>query len=154
MQTLKIEIPEGFEIDKVDLKSGEIKLKPKPKNITERIKSISDAIQELGEKDAEVIIYRKLISVFSLDVHVVQQQQMVIITKALNEGWAPDWSDHSEYKYYPYFEMAGSSGFRFHDDAYWHSISYVGSRLCFKTRELAVHAGKTFAPLYKDYFTM
>lgn len=82
--------------------------------------------------------------------------QLVIITEALNtsedgETWKPDWDNHNEWKYYPWFVMS-SSGFGFYGVDYRASLSSVGSRLCFRTRKLAEYAGKTFTDRYKDYF--
>jgi len=71
-------------------------------------------------------------------------EDLILISKALNGNWQPDWSDSSEYKYFPYFSFV--LGLRF-------SITYyncgstgagIGSCLCFKNRELAEYAGKQF----------
>ena len=84
--------------------------------------------------------------------------QLIIIAEALNEGWQPDWNNHSEYKYYPWFEVKANaknpSGFGFSDTryVYWRTSTSVDSRLCFKSSELALYAGKQFKELYKDYF--
>ena len=86
--------------------------------------------------------------------------KLVIIADALNrlendgDEWFPDWSNYNEYKYTPWFDMdpSSASGFAFggYDD--WYSDSNVGSRLCYKTRELAEYAGKQFEDLYKMKF--
>jgi hypothetical protein len=77
------------------------------------------------------------------------------IAKVLNEGWTPDWDNSSQAKYYPWFDMrssAGSgSGLSFDVYADDSSGSRVGSRLCFKTRELAEYAAKQFVEVYRDY---
>ncbi len=84
--------------------------------------------------------------------------KLVIIAEALNEGWQPDWSNYNEYKYYPWFEIDASkdnpagSGFSGSNYDCWDTNSYVGSRLCFKSRELALYAGKQFEDLYIEYF--
>lgn len=91
---------------------------------------------------------------------MVAHAKLVIIARAANrlandgEEWAPDWSNYDQWKYYPWFEMRGSSGFRFHAHAHWYANSHVGSRLCFISREVAIHVGKQFEPLYKDYFLL
>ncbi len=151
METLKIEIPKGYVIDKFDLAKGEIKFKEKPKDVTLRIKSVYDAITELVEDDPEVIIYNNLLLTFDTDCHVVKQQEAVVLTKAFNEGWTPNWNNSNEVKYYPWFEMGGSSVFRFSGCVDRYSLSDVGSRLCFKTRELAIHAGENFTAVYKKF---
>lgn len=82
--------------------------------------------------------------------------KLVIIAKALNEGWTPDWENGRWDKYYPWFTMGSPSGVGFSDCAYvgWSTHSSVGSRLCFKSRELAEYAGRQFEELYKDYFVL
>ena len=86
----------------------------------------------------------------------IAYMKLKIITKALNEGWEPDWNNWSEWKYYPYFKMSDNGaapgvGFSYFDFGHDLDVSFVGSRLCFKSRELAEYAGKTFASLYKDF---
>ena len=151
MQTLTIEIPKGYEIDTVDKSTGSIKFKEKPKDIMERIQSVEDARLILGEQDEEVIILRKLLEVFPDESHPVNHQKAVVLTKAFNEGWVPEWNDSNQWKYFPWFEMGGSSGFRYGDYDYWRSDSNVGSRLCFKSSKLAEHVGKKFTTVYKQF---
>lgn len=77
------------------------------------------------------------------------------INCVLNEGWTPDWLNYDEYKYYPWFDMAGSgSGFSYYDCCYAYVFSCVGSRLVYKTRELAKFAGQTFLEEYKGYMVI
>jgi len=84
--------------------------------------------------------------------------KLIIVAEALNEGWQPNWNDSDEYKYFPWFEIEANdenpSGFGFSRTFYvrWRAGTAVGSRLCFKTRELAEYAGKQFSELYKEYF--
>lgn len=153
METLKIEIPKGYEIDSFDQKSGEIRFKQTPKSVIERIKTVEDVLRELGN-DQEVLIYNKLLTILDADSHVVNNQMAVLITKAMNEGWVPDWANSNEYKYFIWFEMRGSSGFQFHGYGYWTADSAVGSRLCFSSRERAEHAGKTFQHIYEKFMVI
>lgn len=150
--TIKITVPKGFEVD-FDKSAGEIKFKEKKKakDVVERIKTYLDALDELGEKDEEVIIYRKLLTVLDSSSHQVAHQLAIVITKALNEDWTPDWDDNNQYKYAIWFYMGGSSGFRFLGDDSWRTYSRVGSRLCFKDSRLATYAGKQFAEVYKQF---
>lgn len=84
--------------------------------------------------------------------------KLVIIVEAVNEGWKPDWSNHKEAKYELWPEVAPDKtkpsgfGLSFHDSHRWHSHTRVGSRLCFKNRELAKYTFETFKELYEDYF--
>ena len=92
---------------------------------------------------------------------MIAHAKLVIIARAANrlanEGkeWKPDWNNNQWDKYYPWFWMnGGSRGFRSNGYALWLSNSTVGSRLCFISRDVAEHMGKTFLKLYKEYFTV
>ena|SRR3990167_121253 len=146
MKSLQINIPNGFEVDKFDTKTGEITFKEKPKCIMQRIKTIEDVLKYHNiEKDDFEADYK------GLPEDVKAYRLLVLIASALNEGWTPDWNNSNEYKYQVYFTM-GSSGFRCHDCDGWHAGSYVGSRLCFKTAELAKYASTQFTDIYSNYF--
>lgn len=75
---------------------------------------------------------------------------MSIIVKVLNEGWEPDWDNADEPKYYPYFYMS-PSGFAFCDTlhVYTHAAAGCGSRLRFRTSELARYAGEQFLDIWE-----
>jgi hypothetical protein len=91
---------------------------------------------------------------------MIAHAKLVIIAKALNKlankgkAWKPDWNNGAWDKYYPWFDMGGSSGFRFSAYDCWLSYSTVGSRLCFLNSEVARYAGTQFTKLYKEYFVM
>ncbi len=85
---------------------------------------------------------------------IISHAKLVIITEALNEGWKPNWKNTSEWKYYPWFKMSSGSGLAYDGCGDLYSYSGVGSRLCFKTSELAEYAGKQFKSLYEDYFLL
>lgn len=143
---IKINMSEGFEIDNVDKTTGEITFKEKPKCIMERIKTIEDVLKYHNiDKDDFEADYK------GLPEDVKAYRLLVLIASALNEGWTPDWDNSNEYKYHSYFTM-GSSGFRYDVYDYWSSISVVGSRLCFKTKELATYAAEQFKDIYSNYF--
>lgn len=152
MRKLKIEIPKGFEVESFDQESGEIKFRKTPKDVTERIKHPEDAISELGENDIDVIDYRKMLNVGVSD-HYLNYAKVVIIIKALNEGWVPDWGDKTQPKYQLYFNMGGSSGsgFSYDDCACWRTASTCGSRLCFREKRLGLYAVKQFPEVFKNF---
>ena len=88
---------------------------------------------------------------------LIAHAKLVIIAKAINEGWKPDWSNSNQWKYYPWFDMDSSpsgGGVSCSDCDYWSTNSIVGSRLCFETREKAKYAGQQFEILYKEYFVI
>ena len=138
MKTLKIEIPKGFEVESFDQNTGQIKFKEKPKDITERIKSFDDVLKHL-----EIVPVDFAKQCDRLAPDEVAYRKVKLIAEALNEGWKPDWTNSSEYKYLPWFKMGGSSGsgFAYNDYDNWNTDSTCGSRLCFKSIELARYAG-------------
>ena len=118
-------------------------------DIVERIKTFEDACNELGITNAELVVSGEIENDFK---SVSAYQKLIIITRALNEGWVPNWKDDSEYKYYPWFDMSAGSGLSYVGCDGRRSTSGVGSRLCFKSRQLAEYAGKQFIKEYTDFF--
>lgn len=109
---------------------------------------------------------------------IIAYSKLRIIVAALNEGWEPKFKE-GEYRYFPWFYFytkeeydklddeekgrcvlrSGSHTFSYHGfvncyAVYDASFSYAGngSRLAFRTRELAEYAGRQFIGLYKDLF--
>ena len=123
------------------------------KDIKERIKTFDDVIRELGDDPEE---FKNAISIMD-EPDEIAYVKLKLIAKALNEGWTPDWSNGEWDKWYPWFKMDDSSSagrFSFDDAAYRGSASVVGSRLCFKSKDLATYAGTQFLDIYKDFFTV
>lgn len=149
MKTLNIEIPDGYEIDTFDKAANQIRFKVKPKSVFERIKTVDDVLADHGFTQEQFNQACKGLSGDETAYRILK-----LLAKSLNEGWLPDWADSSQDKYFPWFEMKGSSGFRFRDRAAWRTTSLVGSRLCFKSRELAEYAGKQFTDVYKKFMVI
>lgn len=83
---------------------------------------------------------------------LIAAYKLMVIYKAINQGWKPDWSDWNQYKYYPYFEVLPSGvGFSFSDYDCDYSLANVGSRLCTDTSEKARYVGKQFEAEYIDF---
>ena len=123
------------------------------KDIKERIKTFDDVIRELGDDPEE---FKNAISIME-EPDEIAYVKLKLIAKALNEGWTPDWSNGEWDKWYPWFNMndsssAGRFSFLGADDR--GSYSSVGSRLCFKSKDLATYAGTQFLDIYKDFFTV
>lgn len=117
------------------------------KDVRDRIKTVDDAVLELGEQDEEVIEYRKLIKACVSD-KLLNYQLAIIVVKALNEGWTPNWQDKNEEKYYLWWRM---DKFVLNGWYYYCSCSIVGARLSLKSSELAKHAGVRFEKLFKSF---
>lgn len=116
-----------------------------------KIKSYKDACRALGLKP----ISDEVFNAFGQDAKTVAAyHKLAVITRAINEGWQPDWSDRNEPKFEPYMYtnsagLACANASNAPSDAY----AYIGSRLCFHDYERAAFAVKTFGDtLYKDYF--
>lgn len=111
--------------------------------VTERITSFEEACLEVGEDP--------MASKFSEGTRdEIAFKKLKVIVRALNEGWTPNWNNGSEYKWYPWFFL-DSPGFRLDVVVYVRTgtPAGLGSRLCFKSRELSDYAAKTFLCLYE-----
>lgn len=116
-------------------------------NVMDRIKTFEDAMEETGRKDVPDFsdlpkdMRKRFIALYKMEV----------ITEALNEGWKADWDNLDENKYYPYFIMSPSS-FAFYVSNFGCACAYAGSgsRLYYKTRELAEYSAKQFIDIWKD----
>ena len=113
------------------------------------------------------------------NLHLFAYARLVIIAEALNEGWKPKF-DGDECRYYPWFYIytkkeyeeldedekkecrvvGRSSGnanadggvvYASADYASSNSDTYSGSRLAFKTRELAEYCGKQFIDIWEKF---
>lgn len=86
---------------------------------------------------------------------LIAYNRLYTIAQAWNkaDGFEPDFSNTSQYKYFPWFEYSrGAEGF-----VYAYTINAatfagvnVGSRLCFMTRERAEQFGKQFIELWNQ----
>ena len=117
-----------------------------------KIKTFEDACEKLGINPEEI----KLSYPEGINHHAkafVAHMKLVIIIEALNDGWKPDWTNGNWDKYYAWFRMGGSSGvgFSFNGCGNWLSHSFVGSRLVFKSADLAKHVGKLFIDDFRDF---
>ena len=109
-------------------------------DIRDRVKTYEDACRVLGidTKTPE------LPNIPERDRRgVTAYYKLIIIARALNEGWEPDWKDREQDKVVPYFhfdrENNTTAGFAFAHtyDAPSHTSASIGSRLCFKNETLA-----------------
>lgn len=113
----------------------------------------------------------------NLSKDVLAYLQLRIICAALNEGWEPTFANE-EYRWYPWFVVytkeeldrmseekrrrvvgrsslnASANGglvYAIANNASSNSYTYHGSRLAFKSEELADYAGKQFIKIYADF---
>ena len=83
---------------------------------------------------------------------IINAYKLMIIYKAINDGWVPDWNNRDQYKYFPWYGVL-SSGFGFSGTHcnYAGTGTTVGSRLCFESSEQAKYAGTQFTAEYKQF---
>lgn len=115
-----------------------------------KIKTFEDACKKLGIDPAKLPDLNGIPEEFHKPI--IAGYKLMIVYKAINNGWRPDWGNWNEYKYYPWFKVL-SSGFGFSDADYYCGYAYavVGSRLCTDTSNKALFIAKQFEELYRDY---
>lgn len=122
------------------------------RKITERVKTYEDACAVLGidphtsmpdTSDCPKEDRRAYIAFHKL----------VVITRALNEGWRPDWSNTDQPKWFNWWYANGNAGLAcaYSNGAPSYACAHFGSRLCFKSEALADYAAETFKGLYEEY---
>jgi len=119
----------------------------KSDNVMERIKTFEDALEETG---------RPNVPEFSdvpeeIRAYFIAQYKMSVIVEALNEGWKPNWDNSSEKKWRSWFTMSPSA-FAFDVSHYVDTNAGAGSgsRLCLKSKELAIYCANQFLDIWKD----
>jgi hypothetical protein len=125
----------------------------KAKSITEKVKTFEDACKVLGLDPKNLPIVEHLPEKDRRSI--VAYYKLTIIVRALNEGQETDLSDYLQRKYWNWFYVkpdtpAGLTIVNTYVSTLL-SGSSVGSRLCFRTRELAEYAGEQFRDLYFEY---
>ena len=85
--------------------------------------------------------------------YLIAAHKLAIIAEALNEGWTPDWENRSQYKYFPWFTYKSGFGFSCTSYDIWCTLTLTGSRLCYKSSEVAIYAGEQFETIYNDFLT-
>lgn len=110
-------------------------------SVTDRIKTFADALEGIcySENDFDEIFR-------FLTRDEIAYVKLKVITEALNEGWKPDW-DKEERKYYIWWDMGCSYSY------FAPSVTSTnfGSRLCYRSRELAEYCAEQFKGLWEDY---
>lgn len=144
------------------------------KEINEVVTTYEEAREYLGGKpNADFTVAKKILSgnhvklddVANLVSEVnpkhikalIAYNRLCTIAQAWNkaDGFEPDFSNTSQYKYFPWFVYDnGAAGFvcAFTYNSATAAYAIIGSRLCFKTRERAMQFGKQFIDLWNDVF--
>ena len=118
-------------------------MKPKFKNLDEIY-----AFHKINREEFEN-------SISNLRLDTQAYEILKLIVSAYNNNEKPDFTNRDQPKYEPWFEYDSSSGgFISSNYVRWFTATRVGSRLCFKSRELAEYAGKQFKDIYEEYFVI
>lgn len=146
--------------------------------ITERVKCWDDVVRELGYDPVERMLdHCERGDGFDIEPDEIAYIKLKAIAKVLNEGWEPQFTT-DEYRYFPWFYLytqedidemtedersrvvlrssvyaSAFGGVAYADARYASSVAstYFGSRLAFKTRELAIYAGQQFVDIWADF---
>lgn len=147
-------------------------------NITDKIKTFDDACKAIGLAGPEALpelLQEKYAAI--VPSHIKAQLKLEIITLALNEGWQHI-PDGKHYAYWPWFflytageiadmgkegaeeraminttdvsKVFAGLGYASSNLAWSYSRAAIGSRLAYKSRELARYSGKQFIELWKE----
>jgi hypothetical protein len=111
---------------------------------------ITDRVQTFS--DVEAISGKKLTKRTDETEDEFAYRQIKLIAEVYNEGTVLDPMNTGQNKYYPWHLIDSSSGVGLAYDVYgrWRSGTGVGVRLCFKSAELAIDAGKKFIDIYSQ----
>lgn len=120
-----------------------------PQSKIEKIKTFADVCKVLGKTEAEIVPFFKVENNNQKRMNAFAK--IMAIAEVFNEGWEPDWSNKSEYKYYPYFEYKARAGWGFYDSYSCYGSSSYGRVAYYKSSEIASYVGKTFIEIYKEY---
>lgn len=154
MEKVTVEIPEGKEAKWVNNVLTLVNKEVKFGDIRDQVKSWDDVISKLGfcNKGNMLKIDLRNASAMSMGKNIIAYIKLEMIALVLNEGWTPS-SDKNKKIWYPYFKVSKDGGVSFtyaFSGASYASTLY-GSRLAFKSKELAEYAGTQFIGIYKDY---
>lgn len=177
MKKITIEVPNG---KKAEWINNVLTLVDEKDNrpITERVTCWDDVVRELGYDPVERLLdHTERGDGFNFEPDEIAYIKLKAIATVLNEGWTPQFTT-DEYRWFPWFylytqdeidkmseEKRSRVVLRSNNYAHAHggvafahavsASSYAhtsyGSRLAFKTEELAVYAGKQFTDIWADF---
>ena len=177
MKKITIEVPNG---KKAEWINNVLTLVDEKDNrpITERVTCWDDVVRELGYDPVERLLdHTERGDGFNFEPDEIAYIKLKAIATVLNEGWTPQFTT-DEYRWFPWFYLYtqdeidkmseekrsrvvlrsnfyahayGGVAFAsaFFDSSY--ALTSFGSRLAFKTEELAVYAGKQFTEIWADF---
>ena len=146
--------------------------------VIERIKTWDDVVRELCYDPVERLLdHNERGDGFNFEPDEIAYIKLKAIASVLNEGWTPQFTIN-EYRWFPWFVLytkeeidtmneeqrsrvvlrSVSHAYAYGGVAYANANSgssfahaFYGSRLAFKTKELAAYAGKQFIDIWADF---
>ena len=149
--------------------------------VTERIKTFTDAVEELGIEHPLVKQYMAAANVDeSFTRNTIAYMKLLIIAAALNEGWEPKFKEY-EYRWFPWFTLwteeelkekseewktnhklwlfggrssNGANGGLAHAhslSAWAHAYAYGSARLAVKSEKISDYFGNQFIDIWEEY---
>ena len=118
---IRIQVPEGMEIDKENSTFECIKFKPKEityQEIAKKFQPYNSSVSANAKHLLKLITFRKLLEVADY----------------LNSDWKPDWNDETQYKYYISYD-GGNETFSIDNRCYVNQ-----GIVCFSSKENALKA--------------
>lgn len=148
--------------------------------VTERIKTFTDSVEELGCEHPLVKQYMAANGNESFTRNTIAYMKLLIIADSLNEGWKPQFTEY-EYRWFPWFTLwteeelkekseewkanhklwlfGGTSNlgalcglaFATSANAWATARSYISARLAVKSDDIAHYFGKQFIDIWAEY---
>lgn len=120
-------------------------------SITDRIKTLEDAIEETGRPNTPEFadVPEDLREYFKA------QYNAIVVAEALNEGTKMNYRDGEQRKWLPWFNVLSPAGVSFDATDCEYSDAYAGraARLCLKSEALAKYAGQQFPEIHEGIIT-
>jgi len=86
---------------------------------------------------------------------IIAAYKLMVIFKAINNGWVPDWGNTNQAKWFPWFWVLPSgTGFSLSDTNYLCEGTDLGSRLCCDSSAKCRYITDNFEGLYKDFLLL
>lgn len=175
MREISIKIPDGKTAVQKEVNGNMVIELVDEAPITERVKTFSDALREVGIKDSAEEWEKKY---ETLEKSVVAYMKLSIITDAINEGWKQEFERKLGIIYFPIFFFYTKEDYsKMNEDekskvishSYNDSIIYLGVKesisnfnygissasmgikFAFKTKKLSEYAGHQFIEIWADY---
>lgn len=131
MKKQNLEVPTEPAFDYRNIKSFEDACQKE--GVTTDLPQLTDGCQEL---------LKPIVSIYKL----------MVIFKAVNHDWTPDWNNNNQPKWSPWFWVGSSgAGFSFSNAHYGCGDSDLGSRLCCETSDQLRYIMDTFEEEFKEF---